>query len=144
MVIQFPGSVSDEEVRGVPADAFVALAHRAIHAGILLADPAVPGRSARMWLQAILTAAPEGVADLVREMSVAPLKGRLDPGTGSPDPAYVAALVARVHELALIRLVAEGTSELRRVQDDPVRAHEVSARVAAYQRRLHTLRAGMA
>ncbi len=144
VMIQFPDCLSVQEIRSVPADAWLALAHRAIHAAIVQADPEVTGRSSAAWVEQILTRVPEAIRGLVIELSVAVIKGRLDPTTGRPDDRYVEALLARVHELCLSRLVAEGTSELRRTEgQDPDRAAQVSARLAGYQRRLHELRVRM-
>ncbi len=144
IMVQFPDCLTVQEIRSVPADAFLALAHRAIHAAIVQADPEVTGRSSAAWVEQILTGVPEAIRGLVIELSVAAIKGRLDPTTGRPDDRYVEALLARVHELCLSRLVAEGTSELRRTEgQDPDRAAQVSARLAGYQRRLHELRVRM-
>jgi len=83
------------------------------------AGRAGPGQSAREWARELREAAPdEQSRALVTQLAVEPLR---TPGAdGEPDARYVSAVLARVEELAVSRLISGVKSRLQRM--DPVAA----------------------
>ena len=121
-LVQYPQQFDAEAVLGLPVDALVAPAHRAVLDGIRIADPSVRGRSAAAWVTAVTEGGPVAVRGLVAELSVAPLPTRYDTSTGLPPQRYLDALLAGVRDAHLSRRIADAMASVRRVQNDPAAA----------------------
>ncbi len=94
-------------------DAFGVPAWRAVHAAIRAAGGAGTGRTlgGGAWVEAVAEQAPEAVAPLVTEMSVAPVPEDREEVIG----AYVADVVRALADLGLTRRIADAKSRLQRL-----------------------------
>jgi DNA primase len=118
-LLQYPGSFEPADVDDLAPEAFSAPAHRAVFDGIRAAGGLQPGLSTRAWADRVAEAAALTVRGLVAELAVAELPTRLDKATGLPERRYIDALLARVQEVTLNRRIADATSALRRLENDP-------------------------
>jgi DNA primase len=118
-LLQYPGSFERADVDDLAPEAFSAPAHRAVFDGIRAAGGLQPGLSTRAWADRVAEAAALTVRGLVAELAVAELPTRLDKATGLPERRYIDALLARVQEVTLNRRIADATSALRRLENDP-------------------------
>ncbi len=146
VLLQYPSLVPPSAQASLPADSFVAPAHRAVF-DALGSAPREPGESLAKWTAAVIEAAPISVQGLVSELAVAPLPVTPDKATGMPEQRYVDSLLIRVHEVSLTREIAEAMSLIRRLSTDigadPDAVREVSSRLQVLQRELATLREGV-
>jgi DNA primase len=140
-LLQYPTCFQPGEVDTVDPEAFTAPAHRAVFDGIRTTGGPQPTLSAKAWADRVSEAAPLAVRGLVAELAVAPLPTRMDKGTGLPERRYVEALLVRVQEVTLTRKIADATSTLRRLENDPSADAARRTEVAATLHRLERERA---
>jgi DNA primase len=139
VLLQHPGSVSDEQWKALEPEGFSAAALRAVIDAVTVAGGPDGARSSAGWTDAVAEAAPEAVRGLVRELAVAPIPASLDEA-GRPDQRYVDSLVLRVQEVLLTRRISDTMSALRRHADDEAAAREASIELTRLQRELANLR----
>ncbi|MCA1783124.1 MAG: DNA primase [Dermatophilaceae bacterium] len=143
VLIQYPGMVDPSAIQGIPVEAFVAPAHRAVFEA-LRSVTFDDSRPLTAWLELIRAAAPLVVHDYLSELAVADLPSALDENTGRPQRRYVEALLSRVHEVALTRSISDLMVRVRQVdtggENDPDETRELYAELQALQRTLATLR----
>ena len=139
-VLQYPQHVpSSFDVLG--EDAFVVPAWRAVHSAIRAAGGAAAGRemSAAQWVAAVLEQAPETVAGVVTQLSVASLPEDRE----SAIAAFVAGVVRRVADLGLTRRVADARSRLQRLDPADTEAYQAAfAELLTIEAERRTLREG--
>ena len=139
-VLQYPQHVpASFDVLG--EDAFVVPAWRAVHSAIRAAGGAAAGRemSAAQWVAAVLEQAPETVAGVVTQLSVASLPEDRE----SAIAAFVAGVVRRVADLGLTRRVADARSRLQRLDPADTEAYQAAfAELLTIEAERRTLREG--
>jgi DNA primase len=140
-LLQFPGSFVPGDLDDVEPESFGAPAHRAVFDGVRGAGGPQADLSARAWADRVAEAAPLAVRGLVAELAVAPLPTRFDRATGLPERRYVEALLARVHDVSLSRRIADATSNLRRLENDPGADPQDRRRIGQELHRLERARA---
>lgn len=145
VVLQYPDALLVDEVEQLPASAFSAPAHQsiwdAIGAAGGLAQAAV--LSSRGWANAVAGHASPAVAELLPEITVAPLPVTLDPSSGLPPARYADSLVYRVRETVLTRRITAAMSALQRAGDDDQLARKLSEQLTLLHRERAHLRARM-
>jgi DNA primase len=111
-VLQYPQHVPPT-FDALGEDAFAVPAWRAVHSAIRAAGGAAAGRemSAAQWVAAVLEQAPETVAGVVTQLSVASLPEDREAAIA----AFVEGVVRRVVDLGLTRRVADARSRLQRL-----------------------------
>ncbi len=120
-------------------DAFAVPAWRVVHTAIRAAGGAATGRelSAAKWVGAVLEQAPETVADLVTQLSVASLPEDREAAIG----AYVEGMVLRVVDMGLARRVADARGRLQRTDPADEDAYNAAfAELLAIESERRTLR----
>lgn len=124
-VLQYPQHVPPS-FDALGEDAFAVPAWRAVHSAIRAAGGAAAGRekSAAQWVAAVLEQAPETVAGVVTQLSVASLPEDREAAVA----AFVEGVVRRVVDLGLMRRVADARSRLQRL--DPADAETYQAAFA--------------
>lgn len=94
-------------VDALQPDGFTAPAYRAGYEAVVGAGGAASGLTDRVWVEAVLAAAPDdGVRRVVTELSVEPLPKE------APDERYAASVVARLLEIEAARRVADVKARL--------------------------------
>jgi DNA primase len=143
VLLQYPGMVDPSAVASIPADAFVAPAHRAVFEAVRSATHD-PTRPLTAWVEQVRVGAPLVVHDYLGELLVADLPAALDENTGRPHRRYVEALLSRVHEVALTRSISNLMVRVRQIDtgggDGSDDTRDLYAELQALQRRLATLR----
>ncbi|WP_369374786.1 DNA primase [Promicromonospora sp. Populi] len=111
-VLQYPQHVP-ASFDALDENAFAVPAWRAVHAAIRAAGGATAGRemSTAQWVAAVLEQAPETVASLVTQLSVASLPEDREAAIA----AFVEGVARRVVDLGLTRRVADARSRLQRL-----------------------------
>ena len=148
IMLQQPNIFAQGTIAQIEPDGFVAPAHRATFEAVRTALGAAGTVSTAGFAGLVSAAVPSSVAPLVSAMSVASLPIRVDEATGLPPRRYVEELVVRVRSVALARRIADGMSELRRLDHsdhpDPQRQRELAVSLNALQREAADLRESLA
>jgi DNA primase len=122
-VLQYPQHVpaSFDELA---EDAFAVPAWRAVHAAIRAAGGVAAGReqSAAQWVAGVLEQAPESVAIVVTQLSVASLPEDREAAVA----AFVEGLVRRVVDLGLKRRIDDARSRLQRLDPSDESAYNAA------------------
>ena len=142
VALQYPQHVPttfdalDEDAFGVPA-------WRAVHAAVRAAGGVKVGRDigGGRWVEAVVEQAPEPVAPLVTELSVAPVPEDREEVIA----AYVVDVVRALLDLGLTRRIADAKSRLQRLDPagDPDAYREAFERLLAIERERRELRDGV-
>ncbi|MDR7384683.1 DNA primase [Promicromonospora iranensis] len=137
-VLQYPQHVP-EVFDTLGEDAFAVPAWRAVHSAIRAAGGAAAGRdvSAAQWVGAVLEQAPETVAGVVTQLSVASLPEDREAAIA----AFVEGVVRRVVDLGLTRRVADARSRLQRLDPADTETYQAAfAELLAIEAERRTLR----
>ncbi|WP_275002797.1 DNA primase [Promicromonospora iranensis] len=137
-VLQYPQHVP-EVFDTLGEDAFAVPAWRAVHSAIRAAGGAAAGRdvSAAQWVAAVLEQAPETVAGVVTQLSVASLPEDREAAIA----AFVEGVVRRVVDLGLTRRVADARSRLQRLDPADTETYQAAfAELLAIEAERRTLR----
>jgi DNA primase len=137
-VLQYPQHVPPT-FDALDEDAFAVPAWRAVHSAIRAAGGAAAGRemSAAQWVAAVLEQAPETVAGVVTQLSVASLPEDREAAVA----AFVEGVVRRVVDLGLTRRVADARSRLQRLDPADAENYQTAfAELLAIEAERRTLR----
>ncbi|GHH66917.1 DNA primase [Promicromonospora soli] len=137
-VLQYPQHVPPT-FDALDEDAFAVPAWRAVHSAIRAAGGAAAGRemSAAQWVAAVLEQAPETVAGVVTQLSVASLPEDREAAVA----AFVEGVVRRVVDLGLTRRVADARSRLQRLDPADTENYQAAfAELLAIESERRTLR----
>ena len=137
-VLQYPQHVP-AVFDSLGEDAFAVPAWRAVHSAIRAAGGAAAGRemSTAQWVAAVLEQAPETVAGLVTQLSVASLPEDREAAVA----AFVTGMVRRVVDLGLTRRIADARSRVQRIDPSDAAAYQAAfAELLAIEAERRTLR----
>ena len=135
VALQLPHEAAASGFDDLPADAFVAPAHRAVHDAIRVAGGVSAGQ-AGLWAEQVRESAAGAVAPLVTELAVAPLPQDRESALG----AYAQGVVTALAETAITRRIADTRSLLQRSDPNDPAYGTIFADLLEQERRRRALR----